>query len=122
MNKNKQDGEDVAIYLGMTSIVGDPRISKDNSYQIRVPNNTNLIIDTAGIDKIVGKGHFMNECWNEDKVSARIHPAPNELPYCIVSVIGNFKKNKELETTYGSDFCCKNINGTICRMQIRCWL
>ena len=108
LNKNKKHDEDVAVYLGMTNIIGDPRISKDNSYQIRVPN-TNLIIDAAGIDKSVSKGQFMNECWKEELASARIRAAGNELPYCIVTLIGNQKKGKELETTYGADFWCKSI-------------
>jgi hypothetical protein len=108
LNKNKVNDEDVAVYVGMNSIEGDPRISDDNSYQMGIPN-TNLIINAAGIDKSIGKGHFMNECWKKENASARIRAAPNGLPYLIVSMIGNHKKNKELETTYGFAFWCKKI-------------
>ncbi len=51
----------------------------------------------------------MNECWYADKASAKIRGAPDELPYCIVTTIGNHKKNKELETTYGSSFWSKRL-------------
>ena len=108
LNKGVPGGTDVAIYFGMVAVSGDPRISRDNTYQMGIPN-TRLIIDAAGIDQSQGKGQFSNECWFPNKASVRVRAAPNGLPYCIVSTIGEQKRNKELETTYDRDYWCKKI-------------
>ena len=108
LNKGVPDNTDVTIYMGMVAVSGDPRISKDNTYQMGIPG-TRLIIDATGIDQSQGKGQFLNECWFPNKASARTRAAPNGLPYMIVSTIGKQVKNKELETTYDRDYWCKKI-------------
>ena len=89
----------------MTYQLGDPRISKDNSMQMKVPG-TQLILDATGLDESMGKAQFMNDCLNFDTAGARIRQAPG-LNYCLAYALGDHPRNMEIETTYDGPFWCR---------------
>jgi len=98
----------MTVYVGLVYVQGDPRLSKDNTFQTVIPG-TSWVIDAAGIPESTGKGQAMNECWDPALASGRIRAAPNGLPYCLVSALGAQKKGKEIETTYNGPFWKKRI-------------
>ena len=76
----------------MTYQLGDPRISKDNSMQMKVPG-TQLILDATGLDESMGKAQFMNDCLNFDTAGARIRQAPG-LNYCLAYALPEIWKSR----------------------------
>ena len=50
------------------------------------------------------QGQAMNECWDPELASGSIVAEPGGLPYCLVMVLGDSKKGKEVETTYDGPF------------------
>ena len=93
----------------MTYQLGDSRISKDNSLQIKVPG-TQLILDATGLDESMGKAQYMNDCLNFDTAGARICQAPG-LNYCLAYELGDHARGTEIETTYDGPFGAGKSSG-----------
>ncbi len=91
-----------AAMPGWISVVGDPLIPHDNSYQCAIPGTT-LMIDAKGFDQSEGKAHFINDGLTNEPF-CRIRQAPNGARYCLAYALKGGKKGEEVETSYVRDY------------------
>ena len=67
-------GAPITAYPGLVWGLDDHNLPKDNSYQILIPG-TNFVIDAGNMIHPFGRGHMINECWDDNlaNVKAKNH-------------------------------------------------
>ena len=97
----------VATYNGIRYVNTDPNLPSDNTYQIGIPG-TNFVIDASKTR--VGRGHFINECWDPAKANCKFIVNPDDREgYMLVQTLKKANEGEELLTTYGKDYWSRKL-------------
>ena len=109
LTRKVRKGEAFAAYTGLLYANGDPKIPKDNTYQITlVISGVTYILDAKGVDASVCKGQFINDGLSNN-AKCRIRGAPNGAKYCLVYALNDFPIYEEMDTSYERDYWLRRI-------------